>query len=89
MPSELSIDSLRLFFFFFLISIGNYCTVSLLAEEPLIITSATATGVLGFIATILLFCIPELDAFYAHDALQPRSSTHSLLEKVQPSSTSP
>ena len=66
-------------------------TVSLpVEEESLIITSAIAIGVLGFIATILfLFCIPELDAFFAHDAPQPRSSTHSLLEKVQASSASP
>jgi translation initiation factor 5B len=37
-----------------------------------IITSAIATGVLGFITTILfLFCIPDLDTFFALDAPQP------------------
>jgi len=34
--------------------------------------SAIATGVLGFATTILfLFCIPDLDAFFALDAPQP------------------
>jgi amino acid transporter len=37
-----------------------------------IIASAIATGVLGFITTILfLFCIPDLDTFFALDAPQP------------------
>ncbi|KAI0002877.1 hypothetical protein BJV74DRAFT_813839 [Russula compacta] len=37
-----------------------------------IITSTIATGVLGLITTILfLFCIPDLDAFFALDAPQP------------------
>ncbi|KAI0250560.1 amino acid transporter [Lactifluus subvellereus] len=37
-----------------------------------IISSAIATGVLGFITTILfLFCIPDLDTFFALDAPQP------------------
>ena len=37
-----------------------------------IITSAIATGVLGFITTILfLFCIPDLDTFFSLDAPQP------------------
>jgi len=37
-----------------------------------IITSAIATGVLGFITTILfLFCIPDLNTFFALDAPQP------------------
>ncbi len=37
-----------------------------------IITSAIATGVLGFITTILfLFCIPDLNRFFALDAPQP------------------
>ena len=47
---------------------GNY---SVIAGRG-IITSAIATGVLGFITTILfLFCIPELDTFFAFDAPQP------------------
>jgi len=37
-----------------------------------ILTSAIATGVLGFLTTILfLFCIPDLDTFFALDAPQP------------------
>jgi amino acid transporter len=37
-----------------------------------IISSAIATGVLGFITTILfLFCIPDLNTFFALDAPQP------------------
>ncbi|KAI0269393.1 amino acid transporter [Gloeopeniophorella convolvens] len=37
-----------------------------------ILSSAIATGVLGFITTILfLFCIPDLDTFFALDAPQP------------------
>jgi len=37
-----------------------------------IITSAIATGVLGFITTVLfLFCIPDLDTFFSLDAPQP------------------
>jgi hypothetical protein len=37
-----------------------------------IITSAIATGVLGFITTILfLFCIPDLDTFFSLNAPQP------------------
>ncbi|KAI0301930.1 gamma-aminobutyric acid transporter [Multifurca ochricompacta] len=37
-----------------------------------ILSSAIATGVLGFVTTILfLFCIPDLDAFFALDAPQP------------------
>ena len=47
---------------------GNYSVVA----GRGIITSAVATGVLGFITTILfLFCIPELDAFFALNAPQP------------------
>ena len=48
--------------------LGNYSVVA----GRGIITSAIATGVLGFITTILfLFCIPELDTFFALDAPQP------------------
>jgi translation initiation factor 5B len=37
-----------------------------------ILSSAIATGVLGFITTILfLFCIPDLDTFFALNAPQP------------------
>jgi len=37
-----------------------------------ILSSAIATGVLGFITTILfLFCIPDLDTFFSLDAPQP------------------
>jgi hypothetical protein len=37
-----------------------------------ILTSAIATGVLGFLTTLLfLFCIPDLDTFFALDAPQP------------------
>lgn len=37
-----------------------------------ILTSAIATGVLGFLTTILfLFCIPDLKTFFALDAPQP------------------
>ena len=65
MRSEFSINSLR---FFFKVFFGNYSVVA----GRGIITSAIATGVLGFITTILfLFCIPELDAFFALDAPQP------------------
>ena len=65
MPSEFRIDSPRFFSFQFF---GNYSVVA----GRGIITSAIATGVLGFITTILfLFCIPELDTFFALDAPQP------------------
>jgi len=44
-----------------------------------IITSTIATGVLGFITTILfLFCIPDLDAFFALDAPQPFVQVYAL-----------
>ena len=37
-----------------------------------ILTSAIATGVLGFLTTLLfLFCIPDLETFFALDAPQP------------------
>ena len=65
MPSEFRIDSPRCFSFSFF---GKY---SVIAGRG-IITSAIATGVLGFITTILfLFCIPELDTFFALNAPQP------------------
>ena len=65
MHSEFRIDSPRFFSFQFF---GNYSVVA----GRGIITSAIATGVLGFITTILfLFCIPELDTFFALDAPQP------------------
>ncbi|KAF8263194.1 amino acid permease-domain-containing protein [Lactarius quietus] len=44
-----------------------------------IISSAIATGVLGFITTILfLFCIPDLDTFFALDAPQPFVQVYAL-----------
>ena len=65
MPSEFRIDSPRCFSFSFF---GNYSVVA----GRGIITSAIVTSVLGFIPTILfLFCIPELDTFFALDAPQP------------------
>jgi len=37
-----------------------------------ILSSALATGILGFVTTILfLFCIPELDVFFSLPAPQP------------------
>ena len=72
MPSEFRIDSPRCFSFSFF---GNY---SVIAGRG-IITSAIATGVLGFITTILfLFCIPELDTFFALDAPQPFVQVYAL-----------
>ena len=44
-----------------------------------ILSSAIATGVLGFITTILfLFCIPDLDTFFALDAPQPFVQVYAL-----------
>src|SRR6266702_810855 len=44
-----------------------------------ILSSAIATGVLGFITTILfLFCIPDLDTLFALDALQPFVQVYAL-----------
>jgi hypothetical protein len=44
-----------------------------------IISSAIATGVLGFITTILfLFCIPDLSTFFALDAPQPFVQVYAL-----------
>jgi translation initiation factor 5B len=44
-----------------------------------IISSTIATGVLGFITTILfLFCIPDLDTFFALDAPQPFVQVYAL-----------
>jgi translation initiation factor 5B len=44
-----------------------------------ILTSAIATGVLGFLTTILfLFCIPDLDTFFALDAPQPFVQVYAL-----------
>lgn len=44
-----------------------------------IISSVIATGVLGFITTILfLFCIPDLDTFFALDAPQPFVQVYAL-----------
>ena len=55
--------------------IGNY---SVIAGRG-IITSAIATGVLGFITTILfLFCIPDLNTFFALDAPQPFVQVYAL-----------
>jgi translation initiation factor 5B len=43
------------------------------------ITSVVATGVCGFITTILfLFCIPDLDTFFALDAPQPFVQVYAL-----------
>ncbi|KAI0302969.1 gamma-aminobutyric acid transporter [Russula brevipes] len=43
------------------------------------ITSTVATGVCGFITTILfLFCIPDLDTFFALDAPQPFVQVYAL-----------
>ncbi|KAI9448435.1 amino acid transporter [Lactarius indigo] len=44
-----------------------------------ILSSAIATGVLGFITVILfLFCIPDLDTFFALDAPQPFVQVYAL-----------
>jgi hypothetical protein len=44
-----------------------------------ILSSVIATGVLGFITTILfLFCIPDLDTFFALDAPQPFVQVYAL-----------
>lgn len=44
-----------------------------------ILTSAFATGILGFITAILfLFCTPDLDTFFALDAPQPFVQVYAL-----------
>ena len=44
-----------------------------------ILTSAIATGVFGFLTTLLfLFCIPDLDTFFALDAPQPFVQVYAL-----------
>ncbi len=54
------------------------CSHSVIAAKG-IISSAIATGVLGFITTILfLFCIPDLDTFFALAAPQPFVQVYAL-----------
>ena len=52
------------------------------------IITRSLPGVHGFITTILLFCIPELDTFFALDAPQSfvQLSTHLLLVMFQATS---
>lgn len=67
--SELSITGKTLTIFFVLTT--TFLLYSIIAGKG-ILTSAIATGVLGFLTTLLfLFCIPDLDTFFALDAPQP------------------
>jgi len=63
-------------------------TYNLVNDRSTLATSAIATGVLGFITTVLLlFCIPDLDMFFSLDALQPFILLYALaLTKVRASS---
>jgi translation initiation factor 5B len=64
----------------FVVLVGpNILDVDSVVASRGIISGAIATGVLGFIATILfLFCIPDLNTFFALNAPQPFVQVYAL-----------